>query len=402
VASNQARRPSEPTSAPGEVNVLALIDHFVMGGAESQLTRFALAAAGSGIRLSIACLEERDGNPAAAPLVEHGIAPVNLNLTGRHGPRSVQAVRRHITAVNPQLVHTHLGTSDMLGGLAARSLGVPAISTIHAASWGAGIDAKRRLVRACATRIIAVSDSAKREYLSRGWAREDQIVTVHNGIDAVATPGAGADVRRELGLAPDDLVVGMVSALRPEKGHDVALEIVRSLRDSHPRLRLLIVGRGALTDQIAAQAADLGDAVVMAGMRHDVMRVFDAIDVCLQPSRSDAFPTTLIEAMAASVPILATAIDGIPEIITDGETGVLAAAPPRAPAFADALKDLLDDPEKRRRLAQAGRLDYERRLTTRPWVAGTRAVYDSVIAQSGRAGRRRIGTGFGAREVNAR
>src|SRR5690242_21563848 len=230
-----------------------------MGGAESQLTRFALAAAGSGIRLSIACLEERDGNPAAAPLVEHGMAPVNLNLTGRHGPRSILAVRRHIAAVNPQIVHTHLGTSDMLGGLAARSLGVPAISTIHAASWGPGSNSRRRLVRACATRIIAVSDSARREYLRHGWAREEQIVTVHNGIDVVAAPGAGVEVRRELGLEPDDIVVGMVSALRPEKGHDIALDVGRSMRGRHPKLRLLIVGRGALADQIAAQAADSSD-----------------------------------------------------------------------------------------------------------------------------------------------
>ena len=374
---------------PGDVSVLALIDHFVMGGAESQLTRFALAASGSGIRLSLACLEEREGNPAAAPLKEHGIAPVSLNLTGRHGPRSVQAVRRHIAAVNPQIVHTHLGTSDMLGGLAARSLGVPAISTIHAASWGPGSNSRRRLVRACATRIIAVSDSARREYLRHGWAREEQIVTVHNGIDVVAAPGAGVEVRRELGLEPDDIVVGMVSALRPEKGHDIALDVVRSLRGRHPKLRLLIVGRGALADQIAAQAADLGDAVVMAGMRHDVMRVFDAADVCLHPSRSDAFPTTLIEAMAASVPVLATAVDGIPEIITDGETGVLVSAPPRAQAFSEALEAMLDDPDRRGRLAGAARLEYEQRLTTPPWVAGTRAVYDSVIAQSGRASRRR-------------
>ncbi len=129
----------------------------------------------------------------------------------------------------------------------------------------------------------------------------------------------------------------------------------------------------------------------MAGMRHDVMRVFDAADLCLQPSRTDAFPTTLIEAMAASVPVLATGVDGIPEIITASETGALVPAPPRAQSFADALSGLLDDPEQRRRLARAGRDDYERRLTTRPWVAGTRAVYDSVIAQAGRVGRRRIG-----------
>jgi glycosyltransferase involved in cell wall biosynthesis len=378
-----------------EVAVLAVIDHFVMGGAESQLTRFALAARASGIRLSIACLEERDGNPAAAPLEELGMPPVSLNLTGPHGLGAVRAVRRHIAEVNPQIVHTHLGTSDMLGGLAARSLGVPAVCTIHAAKWGPGQNPRRRLVRACATRIIAVSDSARREYLSHGWASEKQIVTVHNGIDTVPTPGAGADVRRELGLAQDDLVVVMVSALRPEKGHDIALEVVRRLRGRFPNLRLLIAGRGALADQIEAQSADLGDAVVTAGIRHDVMRVFDAADVCLQPSRADAFPTTVIEAMAASVPVLATAVEGIPEIVTDGQTGVLVPAPPRAEAFAEALEALLADSARRRQLAAAARLEYERRLTTGPWVAGTRAVYDSVIEQSRRARRKRIGRARG-------
>jgi glycosyltransferase involved in cell wall biosynthesis len=377
---------------PGAVAVLAVIDHFVMGGAETQLTRFAAAARGSGIELSIACLEERDGNPAAAPLRQLGMRPVNLNVPGRPSLRSLRTVRRHIIEVDPQVVHTHLGSSDMLAGMAARSLGVPAISTIHAANWGQGQNIRRRLVKACATRVIAVSDSARREYLRHGWAREDQIVTVRNGIDAVAEPGAGADVRRELGLAPDDLVVAMVSALRPEKGHDIALEVIRLLRGRFANLRLLIVGRGALTDQIRAQSADLGEAVVMAGIRHDVMRVLDAADVCLQPSHADAFPTTVIEAMAASVPVLATAVEGIPEMVTDGETGVLVTAPPRAGAFVPPLEALLTDPARRRRLAAAARVQYERRFTTGPWVAGTRAVYDSVIAQSRCARGRGMGT----------
>ena len=107
---------------PGAVSVLALIDHFVMGGAESQLTRFALAAAGSGIRLSIACLEERDGNPAAAPLVEHGIAPVNLNLTGRHRPAigsgGAPAHRRGQPA-DPPHPSGHLGHAGRAGGAVA-------------------------------------------------------------------------------------------------------------------------------------------------------------------------------------------------------------------------------------------------------------------------------------------
>jgi glycosyltransferase involved in cell wall biosynthesis len=376
----------EPIQAePGEIAVLAVIDHFVMGGAETLLTRFAAATAGSSIRLSIACLEELDGNPAAAPLYDLGIPPVNLNVPGRPGLKALRTVRRHIRAVDPQIVHTHLGSSDMIAGLAARTLGVPAVSTIHAAKWGSSDNLRRRLVKTCATRVIAVSDYARQVYLEHGWARADQIVTVHNGIDVEATAGAGADVRRELGLDPDDLVVGMVSALRPEKGHDIAIEVIRMLRRRFPNLRLVVVGRGDLTEQIRSEVADLGDTVVMAGIRHDVMRMFDAFDVCLHPSRADAFPTTVIEAMAASVPVLATAVGGIPEIVTDRRTGILVPAPPTAAAFAEPLERLLREPALRGELAVAGRAEYERRFTTEPWVAGTKAVYESVLAQSNRA-----------------
>jgi glycosyltransferase involved in cell wall biosynthesis len=389
VAPSQAKR--SPSTDLGEVAVLAVIDHFVMGGAETLLTRFAAAVAGSPIKLSIACLEELDGNPAAAPLYELGTPPVNLNVPGRPGIASLRTVRRHITAVNPQIVHTHLGSSDMLAGLAARTLGIPAVSTIHAAAWGSSDNVRRRFVKACASRVIAVSEHARQVYLGHGWAREDQIVTVHNGIDVDVVAGAGAEVRRELGLEPDDLVVGMVSALRPEKGHDVAIEVIRRLRSRFPKLRLLVVGRGDLGEQIRSESADLGDAVVMAGIRHDVMRVFDAVDVCLQPSRADAFPTTVIEAMAASVPVLATSVGGIPEIVTDGRTGILVPSPPSAAAFTPQLERLLGDPALRSELAAAGRAEYEQRFTTGPWVAGTKAVYDSVLAQPGRVRGRRSG-----------
>ena len=120
----------------------------------------------------------------------------------------------------------------MLGGLAARSLGVPAVSTIHASSWGPGANAGEG--GSCGhaqTRIIAVWDSARQEYLSHGWARDDQVAgEVHNGIDAVGGPRCGHRGAPRAGARTDpDLVVAMISALRPEKGHDIALDVVRSL-----------------------------------------------------------------------------------------------------------------------------------------------------------------------------
>jgi glycosyltransferase involved in cell wall biosynthesis len=367
---------------------MALIDHLALGGAELMLGNFAAGAPASGIDLSVACLNEGDGNPAAQRLRAAGVEPVTLNVPERLGVAAVRAVRRHVAEVGPDLVHTHLGSSDVLGSVAAASLGVPAVSTLHAMAWGSGAKARAKFTvsalarRWCADRVIAVSESSRRAYAAHSVVDPTRVVTIHNGIDVAAEPGAGAGVRRELGLREDDFVVGMVSALRHEKGHDIALEAVAALRGEHPRLRLLIVGGGPLEAEIARMAAPLGDAVVLTGLRHDVMRILDCIDVCLHPSRADALPTTLIEAMAASVPVLASAVGGIPEIVADGRTGILVDAPVTREAIAAALIALMDDPVRRGELATAGRERYEQEFTSGPWIRRIRALYDAVLAES--------------------
>lgn len=369
------------------IRVLALIDHFVLGGAETLLARFALAVPRANVELSVACLQELDGNPAAAPLVANGTPPVNLNLVGRPGLHTIRAVRAHIRHTRAQIVHTHLGNSDLLGGVSARSLGVPAVCTLHTTQWTPRVDhVTRRIVRVCCARVIAVSDSARREYLRHGWAGERQAVTIHNGVDLAAEPGAGAAVRAELGLAPGDLVVAMVSALRPEKRHDVAIDAIERLRPRYPNLRLLIAGQGDLRQHLSERAARLDGAVVLAGLRADVMRVFDAADVCLHPSAREALPTTLMEALAASVPVVATDVGGIPEIVTDGGEGLLVPAPPEPDAVAGALARLLGDAALRRTMGAAGRRTYESRFTAEPWISRTRALYDEILAERAGAG----------------
>jgi glycosyltransferase involved in cell wall biosynthesis len=383
------------TDRGDQVDVFALIDHFAQGGAETLLARFAVAAPRAGIRLTIGFLEERDGNPAAAPLLELGVRPVNFHVVTRPGVRTIRAVRQQIVGTGAQIVHTHLGTSDLVGCIAAHGL-APVVSTVHTTGWGTSAlsrrraDVERRIVKRCATRVIAVSESSRRQYLELGWGREDQVVTIPNGIDVTPTPGAGIDVRRELGLAPGDLVVAMVSALRPEKGHDLAIEAIRVLQPRFPNLRLLIAGQGRLRDEIASRAAGLGGAVVLAGLRSDIMGVFDAADICLHPSLREALPTTIIEAMAASVPVIATDVGGIPEIVTDASVGVLIPAPPSPGKIAAALSSLLEAPQLRAALGAAGRQAYEARFTADPWVRRTRALYDTVLAET-------TGTRYGRR-----
>jgi glycosyltransferase involved in cell wall biosynthesis len=364
---------------------MALIDHLALGGAEMLLSQFVAAAPSARIRVSVACLAERDGNPAGASLRAAGVDPVTLGTPGRPGLKILRAVRGHIAALAPQLVHTHLGTSDWVGGLASRSLGVPVISTLHTAVWARDPELylKRLVVRLCAARMVAVSAGARDAYAGHGWASRRQLVTIPNGIDVDALPGTGAQVRREFGWDETHFVVGMLSALRPEKAHDVAVEAVGLLRQELPSLRLLIVGSGPEGERIRRLARPLGDVVAMAGARSDVMSCMDAFDVCLHPSRADAFPTTLIEAMAASVPVLATRVGGIPEIVADGRTGVLIPAPPSAEVVARALGCFYSDAPRRAELARAASSEYERRFTAGPWIRAIRAVYDEVLAQRG-------------------
>lgn len=387
--------PSSTGSAQTELDVLAVIDHLVLGGAEMLLGQFAAAAPRAGIRLRVAYFEDDAGSPAAEPLRAVGIEPVNLAVSGRPSGRHLRAMRRHIRAVRPDIVHTHLGAADLIGGIASRTLGVPAVSTIHAVpQQRVGVErAKDALFsfsqRHCVARVIAVSESARSAYLEQHPGMGERVVRIHNGIDVMPATGSGPAVRRELGIGADDLLVGMVSALREEKGHDVAIAAIARLRERFPRLRLLIVGEGYCAPEITRLAAPLGDSVILAGRRTDVPRVLDALDVCLHPSHMEAFPTTLIEALAASVPVLATAVGGIPEIIDDGRTGVLVPAPPDPDVLAAALGGLLTDAERRRAFADAGRRAYVQSFTADPWVARTRSLYDAVLAEAS-TGRNRV------------
>ncbi|MDQ3739742.1 MAG: glycosyltransferase family 4 protein [Actinomycetota bacterium] len=367
------------------LRVLAVIDSLTWGGAEMLLGDFAAGAPAAGIDLSVAYLQGVDESPAAARLLAQGVEPQLVPITLLHDPRGFARVLRHVRRVRPDVVHTHLGYADLIGGMAARTLRIPFFSTLHVMAWDEeGRDAvKNRLMSAArrrAHRVIAVSDAARAAYLATGWDRPEHVVVVRNGIPGRTRPGAGAGVRAELGLGPDDVVVTMLAVLREGKGHDVAIEAVAALRDRFPRLRLLVLGEGPHRAEIERMAAPLGDRVLLAGQRNDVMDVLDATDVLLHPTRIDALPTSLIEAAAAGVPVVATDVGGVPEIVVDGEGGLLVPNPPSAGPVADALARLLEDDGARAAMGAAARRAFEERFTAERWAQRLRALYEEALA----------------------
>lgn len=381
--------PIKPSTASPALRVLALIDHFVEGGAELLLSRFAAAAPTVGIDLSVACLTDRGGNPAAEPLRKAGVEPINLSARERLGPSALTTVREYLKRSRPDLVHTHLISSDVLGGVAARSVGIPVVSTLHIAFQAGDHRAKAKRMIAARTRrhacarVIAVSEAARAEYLAEGWDRPEHVVTIHNGFDLDIYPGAGSDVRRELGIPANVPVIGTVSALRPVKGHRVLLQAYAALRERFGELRLVIVGDGDERRAIESQAHALGPEVILTGSRSDVTRVLDAFDVFVQPSYAEQFSGSVLEAMAASVPVVATDVGGIREQLDDGRAGMIVPAPPEPVALERGISALLEDPERRFSLAQAARGRYRSLFTTGPWVSKTRGLYDQILAERG-------------------
>jgi glycosyltransferase involved in cell wall biosynthesis len=227
--------------------------------------------------------------------------------------------------------------------------------------------------------VVAVSDSAKVAYLAGRRDRPEHVVVVRNGIADRARRGSGQQVRAELGLDHDDVLITMLSKLRPEKNFETGINVAVELRREFPNVRLLIVGDGPHEAAVRSHALRCGDGVRLLGHREDVMEILDATDIVLHPSHFDAFPTTVLEAMAASVPVVATATGGIVEIIENGSCGVLIPSSVDVQGFVTALRPLIADHERRRQMGRAARRRFEATFTADRWAARLRALYDDVL-----------------------
>jgi glycosyltransferase involved in cell wall biosynthesis len=221
-------------------------------------------------------------------------------------------------------------------------------------------------------------DAAREAYLARGWDRPERVVTVRNGITDAPQPGDGAAVRAQLGLGPDDLVVTMLSVLRPGKGHEAAFAAAAALREQVPALRLLVAGDGPDRARLEAEAAGLGAPAVFAGHRTDVMAVLDATDVL---PASEPLRRVPHGAPGGHGRVRADRRERRrrdPEIVQDGATGTLVPVGSPGAVLAEALQPLLTDPARRGAWGAAGRRRFEAEFTAPRWAQRLRALYEEV------------------------
>jgi glycosyltransferase involved in cell wall biosynthesis len=270
-------------------------------------------------------------------------------------PRLARDVIRAVRAECPDLLHTHLVHGDVYGSIAAGATGTPFVSTRHNDDrylLGPFRYVDRGFARR-AGRLIAISD-AVREFLARAGHDPRKLTTIHYGLDELpAAPSSPTPA--EAGIPADAPLALAVGRLIEQKDHATLLRAFALVREQHPEARLAILGGGPLEPETRALAASLGlaDAVTLPG-RTDIRDWLLRADVFVHTSRWEGFGIVLLEAMLAALPVVATRVSAVPEIVADGVTGALV-PPGDAEVVARELAALLADPDRRHRLGEAGR-----------------------------------------------
>lgn len=359
------------------LRILQYITPSQIGGAEVHVTSLAAKLRERGHQVEVICPR---GRPLAGELAARGL-PRRCPVTfGKLDPIMLGRLVWWLRRERVEVIHTHLSTASLLGSMAARLAGVPALATVH------GLN-----TRTCynwAHAIIAVSNAVKQHLVAQGLPA-DRITVIHNGIDlrAFARPDASEQVRQSWGIPADAPVLVTVGRLAPAKGHaDLLHAFALLLRDPRWRpVRLLVVGAGPLGHSLRDLAVRLGVAeqVVFTGFQREVLPFLQAAAIFVLPSVQEGLSLAALEAMALAKPVVACRVGGTPEVVVDGQTGLLV-APGQPAELARALACLLSDPPRARAMGLAGQQRVREAFDLDQMVSRIEEVYRRLVASRGR------------------
>lgn len=237
------------------------------------------------------------------------------------------------------IVHTHTAKGGFLGRVASRLAGVPhVVHTLHGVTFHDHIPAPIRRIYVLMERfaapfcdvMITVGEDVKRKYIEEAIGTRSQYVTIPSGMDTRSFEDARNDprnardaVRRELGIADDELVLGMVSRLEPRKGYVFLFEAMQRLAPDFPKLKLMVVGEGAQRAELESlvDAMELAGRVVFAGYREDIARAISAFDIGVLTSLWEGLPRVLVQYSLLEKPVVTFEVEGAHEVVDDGNSG---------------------------------------------------------------------------------
>ena len=358
------------------LRVLCVADSLDVGGAEHHVVGLASALLEAGHEVVLACSIE---GSLATTARQSGVQvrPLLQRLVKRRvSPSYARALKKLLAEHDFDLVHAHMYASAAAAALATRHRSEPLVLTEHSQAAWRGRTARlcSRLLYRRAARIIAVSDQIRRRLIDQDCVPDTRIDVIPNALPKLE--------REPFASVPHERpgpVVGVVARLQPEKGVVYVLRAATQVVKHQPRARFVIVGDGPERARLTNLAAQLGLAahVIFLGFRPDATSMIPSFDVLAVPSLSEGTPLVVLEGMAAGVPLVASAVGGIPEQVRHGEQGLL--VPPQNPdALAQALLAVLGDRALGQRLGAAGRARVATHYAYPAMLRRTLAVYRAV------------------------
>jgi glycosyltransferase involved in cell wall biosynthesis len=290
---------------------------------------------------------------------------------------------------NPDLICCHGYKANLLGRLAARRAGIPIVSVVR--GW-TGEDWKVRLYERLdrltlrwMDQVVCVS-KAQVEFVLAAKVAPERVTVIRNAIHCSRFNRPDAAYRKKIEMlfsARPARIVGAAGRLSPEKGFDVLVRAAQLVRQKRPDVGFVVFGDGPLAKSLQEQASRLGiaDGFVLAGFREDLDQFMPHLDVLAVPSHAEGLPNVALEAHAAAVPIVATAVGGLPEIVDDQKTGFLV-APQDATAMADKLVNILECEERRSSMGEAGRKKVNREFSFDIQAALYLDLFEAVRSRS--------------------
>jgi glycosyltransferase involved in cell wall biosynthesis len=359
--------------------ILHLITTSEADGAQTQLAQLSRHLDAGRYQIHIGFLFRR------GTAFDRATVPIHdFSLGGRPDPFALLRILKTIRAEKIDLVHTHLVHAGVLGKLAARLGGsIPVVTTRHYASEGKDRSALYRLedrMTAGSAAVIAISESVRAHLIGRGIASARQITVIPNGVDL----GLFDPVRfeRQPRMPDSGITIGSVGRLAVQKGHSVLLDAAQAIFARFPSARIEIVGEGPLRGNLEAQARRLGieDRLLLRGsVPHEEMpALLSRWDLMVMPSRWEGFGVAAAEAMAMEKAVVASAVEGMAELIQDGTTGALV-QPERPDALAGAVIRILDDGGQRLAIGRAARRRVQELFSIGAAAAQLERLYDSIL-----------------------
>jgi glycosyltransferase involved in cell wall biosynthesis len=375
------------------MQVLHVIKATGVAGAEKHLLTLLPGLQAQGIDARLLLLVEADKMLAAyaADMQAAGVPVERYVLRSRHvDPGLLLWLRRFLQQVQPALVHTHLLHADLYALPVAHLAGIKTVSSRHNDDpFRVRFPFKhvQQQLSRMSDRIIAISGAVGDFVRRQEGAADERVTVIPYGLHFTA-PDAGARkvartaLRQELRLSGDALLVGMVGRLVEQKGMGYGVQAFASLAEQDPQAHLVIVGDGSLRSVLQAEVVGLGleTRTHFTGWRDDVPQMMQALDVFLMPSLWEGFGLVLLEAMAAGIPVVASAVSAIPEVVLQGETGLLVPARD-VQGLTEALRQLLTDAPLRQHMGLMGQERAETQFSAGRMIESTVGVYRQVAGE---------------------